>query len=324
MEGEHEAIQRVETKDVDIVLGPYAAWIGPGIFAFAVIAYVLGAAFEAQIVLRELVPPALSTAAAAQLSVDGFVAHIHWRSAVLLLIAAGLVTVVVCTTMIAAHLRQARLQLVFMAAFVVLARIVHHGFGGGADVSTSLLDNLISLMSGDSKLRNALDLTYQIRQAGDSLTLFVGVAVASVLVLPRQIDSIELGRRVAQLRLLLFVAAALFVTAMLTNAAAYTWVAAAFSWNVGLDAGTASSIVVAGTYLAGASYTLILISLFLPCAAVFAFISRRLAHQVEGDADVWLEKIGLAYTWKGQFANVGALLAPLASSVLAQFLSSMN
>lgn len=320
-----EAKERVEAKVVSVELGPYAAWIGPGVFALAILAYSVAAAFEARVVSSKLVAPALSAAvAAADLSTGEFVAHVHWRASVLLLIVAGLAVVVVSTTMIWAYLRRAPLQAAFMALLVTLTAIIHNTIGGGADLSTSFLAKLLSLIDPKSAALGTLNITQQIKSAAEFVAVLIGIAAASVLILPRQVDSLELARRAGQLRVLLFTTAALFATAILSNAAAYSWLVAAVPWDSGVDAGTPRSIVVAGTYLAGAFYTLTLTSVFVPCAGAVVLLGRRLALRSEGDPGAWLESNGLTFTWKGQFANIGALLTPLASTVLAQLLSSMN
>lgn len=310
-------------EDESIALGPYAPWIGPGIFALSIATYLAVAGFEWYVVSSRPEPHALFMAThGAHSSSSEYVAHVHWRASALLLIGTAVAAGVVSTVMAAAHWRKAAPQLAAMAVFVALVWFIQREIGGGAKETTSLLASLQPLIGAESDIGNNLRIASQAKTATEALAVYVGIAVASILILPRKIDAIELARRIEQLRLMLFVSAPLFAAAILTNAAAYSWLVAALSWDGGVDAATPRAIVVAGTYISGAFYTLTLSSIFLPSAAVVVLLGRRLARSAEGDPEVWLQTHGLTFTWQGQFANIGALLAPLASTLIAQILSS--
>jgi hypothetical protein len=151
--------------------------------------------------------------------------------------------------------------------------------------------------------------------------------VASIVVLPRTVDAAGLERRVRGLRVLLYTSGVLFVVAILMTESAYSWLVSFVAPEGELASGLASAVA-AGTLLAGAMYTLMLASIYLPAAAVLGYVGRRLADAAvaaspdEEDAHAWLERQGLAVSWRGALARIGTLAAPLVSSTLAHALTS--
>ena len=311
----------------DVRLGAAAPWIGPALYLFAAATFALAVAFESIAVARlPLLSESLQVAAvSAAFSLREHVASVEWRAAVLLLAGASVAALAVAVHAVWS-VRRFRAP---VAALLALAGLVAAGSAlafGDTQRSTSLLRQLADAVGElGTATGGAQYLALLPKRCAEVVAGVVGVGMAAAVVLPERIGAEELERRVARLRLLLFVSAAMFVTGIVMTQTAYSWLVSFLrAGDPGGDAALAG-LATAGTHLAGAFYTVTLAAAYLPAAAVLSVAARRLARanaRADEDRASWLEGHGLAISWRGQVARIGALLAPLVSSALAQLLTS--
>ena len=262
-------------------------------------------------------------------STTEYVAHVEWRASVFLLIGAGLVALVFSVYTISRAARAHPLPVGVIAGIAVaFASLVYSLIDQENPVS--FLAQLVGLLESESqRLANAdlRTLAFLPRRAAELSAIAIGVAAASVVVLPRTVEARELARRVRTLRVLLYVSAGLFVAGIIETEKTFAWLVTFLDPAGEEGSAVLHRIVSAGTFSTGAFYTLLIVSIYLPAAAALAYVGRRLAQQSIApgeDAGEWLLSNGLAISWRGQLVRVVTLLTPLLSSVVAQSLSELT
>ncbi len=317
---------RAAPEQVAIDLRAAGPWAGVAVYALAASIFVLALLFEllassrlplSTMGLAEVVPAADRGGIAAASS------SLTWRAAVLLLAGTTVGAIVVgCLALRAvarSHPRQ-MLCLFGMGAVVAIGVAVVQSLG-----STSPLVELARLLD-----RTPVDGTpiggvvLAPKRAGEVIAGGVGIAMASVLLLPRRLTPEVLAERVARLRLVLYASAAMLVTGVLAAHASYAFLASRTT-----DPAALAPLVEQGTLLTAAFYTLVLGSAYVPAAALLRWAGGRLAEEAvergatESAAD-WLAELGLRDALPAQIGRLATVVSPLLGAAVPQALQLLG
>jgi hypothetical protein len=287
-------------------LGSRATWIGPAIFAFAVLVYTLAMGFDS--LLHENWNK-LFVGAADRPAMDVVHLVLEWRALVLLLIGAGLGALAAASWSLYigmwAHRRQIQLQFYVFLVLVGILGLVYVLLAADQGVLARLASNVHGGLPNHVKI------------AAEIVAVLVGLGGAALLVLPGSLDATELRRRVHAHRLLLYVAAILLTITTLMVHTTFVWLLP-----------EASPVALAGTLATGAMYTLMLASVFVPAGIGLDWAARQLARASEGenptDQQSWLAQNDIAVDWKTRLTKTVALLAPFLSSGLGPVQSQLG
>jgi len=143
---------------------------------------------------------------------------------------------------------------------------------------------------------------------------FLVSAASAILVSPRHsaLSAANLGRRIGQLRMLLYVGATALVLRAIEMYSLYRWPGA---WLQQDMAALVDSIALALSTAHGAFFSAVLLSLYVPTAFVLRARARWLAnHVVHGNAEernAWLIKVGLGFSPFQELAGVLVTVTPL-------------
>lgn len=311
-----------------VALGAGARWIGPGAFALAAAVFALALAFESHAAsLRPSIDDSLAGVGAAAFTPREFVAHVEWRAAVVLLVGGCVAAALVSARSIAEATRRAPRQMAVIAATGATAIAIHAGLDDPARPVALMEQVRLLLMAHSAEPDVAAMGTLALwpKRCAEAVALLVGVAAASTVILPSVIDLDDLKRRVRRARELLYTTAVLFVLAIFATASAYSWLVTLFPAPDEASASALQALVTAGTLSAGAFYSLMLTAIYLPAALTLEAVGRSLSptDPPAGEAaDDWLAQRGLSFSWSGQLARLGTVLAPLASSAAASLLAA--
>ena len=310
-------------------LGPWAPWFGVGVYALAALTFSLIAAVEWFAIRSHptLVEAAAKAFGFTACSLEESFAFVQWRASVLLLSLAGLGALVVGLHAVVRATRQRLVPVAIMALTAGLTVLVHALLN--SETSTSLLSQVIDLLQerrSSGEIGELKSLVFPPKRAAEFVALILGVAMASVLILPSSLTIEELAKRVQVLRRLLYVTSVLLVAGIFMTESTYAWLVSAAEVDSALRTELAG-LVSAGTLLAGVFYTLTLLIGYLPAAVLLGEYGRRLSalateESSEQPAD-WLVRHGLVVSWKGQLARTATVLAPLLSSAVANAMLSL-
>ncbi|HEV2799978.1 MAG TPA: hypothetical protein VGW12_05765 [Pyrinomonadaceae bacterium] len=133
----------------------------------------------------------------------------------------------------------------------------------------------------------------------------------------------ELKRRLRLLRALLYAGAAALIIGVLRLAAALNW--GGGFWASGSASGREASALINGIISSlGISYTLILVSMYLPTVLILNARVESLAHAVAPEnPKEWLDKRGLILSYRGYLPRLLALLGPVLIGPFGQLLNAL-
>jgi len=136
-------------------------------------------------------------------------------------------------------------------------------------------------------------------------------------------DEEELKRRLRLLRALLYAGAAALIIGVLRLAAALNW--GGDFWAAGSPAGKEAASLLNGILSSlGISYTLILVSMYLPTVLMLNARAQALAQaKAPEKSKEWLEKNGLTLSYLGYLPRLLALLGPILVGPLGQLLNKL-
>ncbi|HEX8457609.1 MAG TPA: hypothetical protein VF656_09945 [Pyrinomonadaceae bacterium] len=136
-------------------------------------------------------------------------------------------------------------------------------------------------------------------------------------------DERELKRRLHLLRGLLYAGAAALIIGVLRLAAALNW--GGGFWAAGSASGREMSALINGIVSSlGISYTLILVSIYLPTVLILNGRAQTLAQAESPDEPkAWLEKRGLTLSFLGYLPRLLALLGPVLIGPIGQLINKL-
>ena len=318
------------TRPPSLSLGSRACWIGPTVYALAALAFTL-LTFVELVATRS--HPSLTVAAKAALgfvacTLEESLAFVQWRASVLLLSVAGLVAL---AAGVHALVQATRQRVVAVLAMVLIAGLTVGGhYVLTFETSTSLMSQVVDLLrirSSNNEFGDLWGLVLVPKRGAESIALVLGLAMASVLILPTLLTTEALAKRVRLLRRLLYTTSVLLVAGIFMTESTYAWLVSVAEPASALRSELAG-LVSAGTLLAGAFYTLTLLIGYLPAAIVLGEYGRRLStvateETPEEEPTDWLARNGLTISWRGQLVRTATVLAPLLSSAVVNAITSL-
>jgi hypothetical protein len=301
-------------------LGGRAVWTGAAIYVFASLVYLSGLAFEALVANRIPLSESafMSWVPAVASNPEQLSLGLEWRASVLLLIGTAFGALLVSCGVLVRSLRERTGPTLVLGVLVALVAVATAAIRSGVE-STSVLISLCDQLEADSPLfgeRGVSDLVLKPKLYGELLAGLVGLAMASILLLPARLTSESLATRVRHLRMVLYSSAAMLVFGVLMTRAAYAWSASYF-----MPAAGQAELVDAGTILAGSFYTMMLGAIYLPCAVALSRNAQRLAKRAvetgQGKSEHgWLEENDLQVSWKGNSVRILAVVSPMLTAFL--------
>lgn len=324
-----------------LTLGPYAPWIPFGLFGLSALVFALATAVELAAVahgpsLYDTLGPASKSAG---FNLGQLTGQIEWRASAILLVGAMLAAVFSAGRVVWHALRTAwkpTVSLLVLSGAVCLIALVFMEVTSGEQATTSFQGQLVAFVERRCQAFGAglTGLLTRVRMCGEFAAWLVGIAMACAVVVPRRLKAEDLARSIDRLRFLLYCGAAMFVLGMVTTRWTASWIltflapASAEPEAAREFAEFRSAAVAAGTYVAGAMYTLMLVTVYLPPAALLGRYATRLASiatevGAEPDkVDGWLKSNDLDVSWRGQITRIAVLLAPVLSSTVVQLIGA--
>lgn len=152
------------------------------------------------------------------------------------------------------------------------------------------------------------------------------LAACSTLALPRtgeRLDAEFCAAQMKRLKEVLTAASAILVSGILHMGAWLRWPAALVSEKSAQDAVLGAALAI--TLFWGVTFTLMLVSTYLPAALILAKRAQRLLQERSStqpvqDSDQWLKEHGLFLSLQDHFPQFGLMLAPLLASPLSSLL----
>ena len=323
-------------SDPSIELTPHAEWIGLAVYGVAWFVFVATLMFEFWLVghapsIHDSLPD-LPSSMTLDFTLAVQQAFVSWRTSAILLFGVTCVTAIVSIGGIVSLISRRTLRPLRAILVLGIIAVVVVGFASRSSSTPSLLAQVAASISQRSPVFAEKDLTSVVmfpKRLGEIVAGLLGIAMATVLILPRTIDLEELARRYRRLRVLLYLGAAMLVLGVIVGHRAYGWMFSFFPpTGEGIpDAKSLAEFRNVATGLAGAFYTLVLASIYLPSAYVLNRIAGDLARESLGPvpeakkSEAWLASRQLSLGWQGQLTRIVALVAPVASSLVTQFLT---
>lgn len=307
--------------------GPRGSWYGVYAYALCASIFIIALLFDATI--NRLIP--VPTLALSQLgiasshSIQIAKESLAWRGSSLLLLGACAPTFILCCTLLYKTFRTFKPQTSFLLAgglLVALSALLIHRAG-----PTSYFVQLISFFETSSLMFKEHQLNIWLalpRRVAEFTAGWIGLAMCSILVLPRTLTQDDIHRKLRELRLLLYVSAIMLVLAVFVTRTSYL-LAASYS----LSPKELDPLVEHATLLAAFFYTLVLATGYVPVAAILTLLSRKLADIAvsTGQAQTpeqWLQTNQLSDTWKPQLTRILTVIAPSLAAAVPHFSSLWN
>ena len=299
------------------VIGRLAAWQAVGVYAFASAVFLAAMGMEAvahaAAPLSEILP--LSSRSVAEPGAELVASVLRWRTATVLLlgtVVGGIGFGLVMFLQAWRTERAAALAIRGLAGVVGLGAWLIQLAG-----PTSYLVELVQVARSDpAGVPPLAELVLLPKRVAEVAAGGVGVGLASVLVLPSNLSPSVLAAHVRQLRIMLYVSAAMLVAGVLLAQTAYAWAAATFG--VGEEW---SRVVRHGTHLTAAFYTVVLAAAYIPASMHLSWWGERLADDATSrdggpDRDAVRRACGLSDALTGQVLRLGAVVSPILSSAV--------
>jgi hypothetical protein len=161
------------------------------------------------------------------------------------------------------------------------------------------------------------------RMLGESPGIFIGIAMAATMTMPRTPSPLELGQRIRRLNHLLYAASVLFVAGIMVTRANLNLILS--YWNIPMEEAMIGNLTTAGILASGIAYSCILLIFYIPARCLAEFHARKAIPETEAGTlearEKWLKENGLAQGFRAELQQVLAILAPVISAPIFEALA---